>query len=177
MKLDKILNKADFEKILTGLVLEDGPVTVDSLAYADAKDKSIIGIEIHSGRNRIVRRIFESLGYDVKGLDRVMYAGLTKKNVERSKWRFLGEKEIRQLKYMNESKKGTNKIKEGGGASAKRAKARETKLTDAEIAEAIGEPTIPEKKVHPKKEDKIVKPRKFKTHSEKKKNQLNPGKK
>ncbi len=105
VKLDKVLQKAHFEKILKGLTLEDGPVTVDSLAYADTKDKSIIGIEIHSGRNRIVRRIFESLGYDVKGLDRVMYAGLTKKNVERSKWRYLSEKEIRLLKYMNASKK------------------------------------------------------------------------
>jgi 23S rRNA pseudouridine2605 synthase len=105
VKLDKLLTKNDFDKILKGLVLEDGPVKVDSLAYADAKDKSVIGIEIHSGRNRIVRRIFESLGYDVKGLDRVMYAGLTKKNVERGKWRYLSEKEIRLLKYLNSSKK------------------------------------------------------------------------
>lgn len=104
VKLDKILTKADFEKIITGIVLEDGPVIVDSLAYADSKDKSIIGIEIHSGRNRIVRRIFEHLKYDVKALDRVMYAGLTKKNVERGKWRYLSEKEIRLLKYMNASK-------------------------------------------------------------------------
>lgn len=104
VKLDKILTKGDFEKITNGLVLEDGKVVVDSLAYADAKDKSIIGIEIHSGRNRIVRRIFEHLGYDVKALDRVMYAGLTKKNVERGKWRYLSEKEIRLLKFMNESK-------------------------------------------------------------------------
>jgi 23S rRNA pseudouridine2605 synthase len=109
VKLDKILTKGDFEKILTGLILEDGKVLVDSLAYADSKDKSIIGIEIHSGRNRIVRRIFEHLGYDVKGLDRVMYAGLTKKNVERGKWRFLSEKEIRLLKYMNASKKKITK--------------------------------------------------------------------
>jgi 23S rRNA pseudouridine2605 synthase len=105
VKLDKVLAKGDFDKILKGLTLEDGVVNVDSLAYADSKDKSIIGIEIHSGRNRIVRRIFESLGYDVKGLDRVMYANLTKKNVERSKWRYLSEKEIRLLKYMNASKK------------------------------------------------------------------------
>lgn len=105
VKLDKELTKAHFEKILSGLTLEDGPVHVDSLAFADSKDRSIIGIEIHSGRNRIVRRIFESLGYDVKGLDRVMYAGLTKKNVERGKWRFLSEKEIRLLKYLNASKK------------------------------------------------------------------------
>ncbi|MBS1512728.1 MAG: rRNA pseudouridine synthase [Bacteroidetes bacterium] len=104
-KLDKPLAKADFDKIIKGLRLEDGIIHVDSLAYADAKDKSIIGIEIHSGRNRIVRRIFEHLGYDVKGLDRVMYANLTKKNVERGKWRYLSEKEIRLLKYMNASKK------------------------------------------------------------------------
>jgi len=105
VKLDKPLLKADFDKIVKGLKLEDGEINVDSLAYADSKDKSIIGIEIHSGRNRIVRRIFEHLGYDVKGLDRVMYANLTKKNVERSKWRYLSEKEIRLLKYMNASKK------------------------------------------------------------------------
>ena len=105
VKLDKPLTKTDFDKIVKGLKLEDGEINVDSLAYADSKDKSIIGIELHSGRNRIVRRIFEHLGYDVKGLDRVMYANLTKKNVERSKWRFLSEKEIRLLKYMNTSKK------------------------------------------------------------------------
>lgn len=105
VKLDKPLTKGDFDKILKGLLLEDGPIHVDSLAYADSKDRSVIGIEIHSGRNRIVRRIFEHLGYDVKGLDRVMYAGLTKKNVDRGKWRFLSEKEIRLLKYLNASKK------------------------------------------------------------------------
>lgn len=105
VRLDKNLTKADFDKILNGLKLEDGEVKADSLAYADAKDKSIIGIEIHSGRNRIVRRIFEHLGYDVKGLDRVMYATLTKKNVERGKWRFLSEKEVRLLKYLNASHK------------------------------------------------------------------------
>lgn len=105
VKLDKPLTKTHFDKIVDGLTLEDGKILIDSLAYADSKDKSIIGIELHSGRNRIVRRIFEHLGYDVKGLDRVMYANLTKKNVERSKWRYLSEKEIRLLKYMNSSKK------------------------------------------------------------------------
>lgn len=103
-KLDKPLTKADFDAILSGITLEDGPIHADSLAYADAQDKSVIGIEIHSGKNRIVRRIFEHLGYDVKGLDRVLYAGLTKKNVERGKWRFLTEKEIRLLKFMNSGK-------------------------------------------------------------------------
>ena len=103
-KLDKPLTKADFEKILAGIKLEDGEIFADALAYADPKDKSVIGIELHSGRNRIVRRIFEHLGYDVKGLDRVMYANLTKKNVERGKWRYLNEKEVRLLKYMNKGK-------------------------------------------------------------------------
>ena len=100
-RLDKPLSKNDFEKISKGLKLEDGFIQPDALGYVDPKDKSIVGIEIHSGKNRIVRRIFESLGYEVKGLDRVMYANLTKKNVERGKWRFLSEKEIRQLKFIN----------------------------------------------------------------------------
>ncbi len=117
-KLDKPLTKNDFEKILNGLKLEDGEIFADALAYADPKDKSVIGIELHSGRNRIVRRIFEHLGYDVKGLDRVMYANLTKKKVERGKWRYLSEKEIRLLKYMNKQK-------------SIRTASRENKSTDA----------------------------------------------
>ena len=103
VRLDKPLIKKDFETIQAGITLEDGFIQPDSLAYADPKDKTIIGIEIHSGRNRIVRRIFEHLGYDVRNLDRVMYAQLTKKNVERGKWRFLTEKEVRLLKFMNAS--------------------------------------------------------------------------
>lgn len=101
--LDKPVAKKDLESILEGVVLEDGPVKADAAGYADAHNKHIVGIEIHSGRNRIVRRIFEHLGYDVKGLDRVMFANLTKKNVERGKWRFLNEKEVRLLKFMNKS--------------------------------------------------------------------------
>ncbi|MFN6373986.1 MAG: pseudouridine synthase [Chitinophagia bacterium] len=103
VKLDKPLGKLDFEKILQGLNLEDGFVRADALAYSDPKDKSVVGIELHSGRNRIVRRMFEYLGYDVRNLDRVMFGNLTKKNVERGKWRFLNEKEIRLLKFMNSS--------------------------------------------------------------------------
>jgi 23S rRNA pseudouridine2605 synthase len=101
--LDKPVVKKDIESILSGIVLEDGPVKADAAGYADAHNKHVVGIEIHSGRNRIVRRIFEHLGYDVKGLDRVMFANLTKKNVERGKWRFLNEKEVRLLKFMNNS--------------------------------------------------------------------------
>jgi len=103
VRLDRNLSKGDFDKLADGVTLEDGFVAPDAIAYADSKDKSIIGIEIHSGRNRIVRRMFEHLKYDVKGLDRVMYAGLTKKNVQRGKWRFLNEKELRLLKFMNQS--------------------------------------------------------------------------
>ena len=101
--LDKPVTKKDLESILEGVTLEDGFVKADAAGYTDPKDKHVIGIEIHSGRNRIVRRIFEHLGYDVKGLDRVMFANLTKKNVERGKFRFLQEKEVRLLKFMNQS--------------------------------------------------------------------------
>ena len=102
--LDKPLSKAHFDEILKGVPLEDGIANVDTLAYTDNADKTQIGIEIHSGRNRIVRRIFEHYGYDVKNLDRVVFAGLTKKNVERGKWRFLSEKEVRDLKYFGKGK-------------------------------------------------------------------------
>lgn len=102
--LDKPLAKKHFDEILKGVPLEDGVAHVDSLAFTDNKDLTQIGIEIHSGRNRIVRRIFEHYGYDVKNLDRVMFAGLTKKNVERGKWRFLSEKEVRDLKYFKKGK-------------------------------------------------------------------------
>lgn len=103
--LDKPLKPTDFEAILKGITLEDGLIQIDVLAYTNPEDKKEIGIEIHSGRNRIVRRIFEHLGYEVKGLDRVMFAGLTKKNVNRGKWRYLNEKEIRELKYFGKGKK------------------------------------------------------------------------
>jgi 23S rRNA pseudouridine2605 synthase len=102
--LNKPLEKKDFDQVLKGVQLEDGVASVDALAYADVKDKTILGVEIHSGRNRIVRRIFEALGYDVKNLDRVIFAGLTKKNIERGKWRFLTEKEVRDLKYFGKGK-------------------------------------------------------------------------
>ena len=102
--LNRPLEKADFDKILAGVTLDDGPASVDVLAYADVKDKTQVGVEIHSGRNRIVRRIFEKVGYDVRGLDRVVFAGLTKKNVDRGKWRFLTEKEVRDLKHFGKGK-------------------------------------------------------------------------
>ena len=101
--LDRPVAKKDLEAVLAGVTLEDGFVAADACGYANAKDKNVVGIEIHSGRNRIVRRIFEHLGYDVRGLDRVMFANLTKKNVDRGKFRFLQEKEVRLLKFMNKS--------------------------------------------------------------------------
>lgn len=105
VKLDKEVTKADMEQIAAGITLEDGPIQADAIGYTALPDKSVVGIEIHSGRNRIVRRIFEHLGYDVRNLDRVYFAGLTKKNVPRGKWRMLDDKEIRLLKYFNKGKK------------------------------------------------------------------------
>ncbi len=103
VKLDKTVTKQQLDTIAGGIQLDDGFIQPDAVAYADAKDRSVIGIEIHSGRNRIVRRIFEKLGFKVKNLDRVMYGIFTKKNVDRGKWRFLSEKEIRLLKHLNTS--------------------------------------------------------------------------
>jgi 23S rRNA pseudouridine2605 synthase len=111
VRLDRPLLKKDMDEIAKGITLEDGFIRPDAIAYADPKDKRVIGIEIHSGKNRIVRRIFEQLEYKVANLDRVMFAGLTKKNVERNKWRYLTEKEVRALKYFGASKK-TNKKKD-----------------------------------------------------------------
>ena len=101
--LDKPVTKADMESIAVGVELEDGFIAADAVSYLSNTSKNVIGIEIHSGRNRIVRRIFEHLGYDVRHLDRVMFANLTKKNVDRGKWRFLAEKEVRTLKFLNKS--------------------------------------------------------------------------
>ena len=95
--LDKNVSAADMHQIAEGIELEDGPIKADAIEYADEKDKKQVGIEIHSGRNRIVRRIFEHLGYKVMKLDRVYFAGLTKKNVRRGDWRFLTEAEVNML--------------------------------------------------------------------------------
>jgi 23S rRNA pseudouridine2605 synthase len=102
--LDRPLDKADFDKILAGVQLEDGMASIDSLVYTDVGDRRQLGVELHSGRNRIVRRIFEALHYDVRNLDRVVFAGLTKKNVTRGKWRFLTEREVRDLKHFGKGK-------------------------------------------------------------------------
>ncbi len=96
--LDKNVTLADMKKIAEGIMLEDGEIHADAIEYASPTDKKQVGIEIHSGRNRIVRRIFESLGYRVIKLDRVFFAGLTKKNVRRGDWRFLTEKEVNMLR-------------------------------------------------------------------------------
>lgn len=96
--LDKKVTAHDMQQIATGITLEDGEMHADAIEYASATDKSQVGIEIHSGKNRIVRRIFESLGYRVVKLDRVLFAGLTKKNLRRGDWRFLTEKEVDMLR-------------------------------------------------------------------------------
>jgi 23S rRNA pseudouridine2605 synthase len=97
--LDKALDESDKEKILVdGLELSDGVIKADELEYIDAEDHRKLGIEIHSGKNRIVRRIFESMGYTVKALDRVYFAGLTKKGLKKGEWRYLSEGEINVLR-------------------------------------------------------------------------------
>ena len=96
--LDKNITAHDLQQIRDGITLDDGEIKADAVDYADERDKSQVGIEIHSGKNRIVRRIFESLGYRVTKLDRVQFAGLTKKNLRRGDWRFLTEKEVDMLR-------------------------------------------------------------------------------
>ena len=98
VSLDSKLRQEDFDKILSGIELSDGMIAADELEYIEADDHRKLGIEIHSGKNRIVRRIFESLGYEVKALDRVYFAGLTKKGLKRGEWRFLTEGETNLLK-------------------------------------------------------------------------------
>ena len=95
--LDKNLTAADMKQIAEGITLEDGDIKADAISYASDTDRKQVGIEIHSGKNRIVRRIFESLGYRVCKLDRVMFAGLTKKGIKRGDWRFLTEQEVAML--------------------------------------------------------------------------------
>lgn len=98
--LDKKLRKDDFNKIAEGgVVLEDGIAEVDEIAYPNPKNLAEVGVQIHTGKNRFIRRLFESLGYEVEKLDRVFFAGLTKKDLPRGKWRFLTEDEVRNLKY------------------------------------------------------------------------------
>lgn len=95
---DQNVTAADIHHIAEGVTLEDGEIKADAVEYASETDKKQVGIEIHSGKNRIVRRIFESLGYHVVKLDRVYFAGLTKKNVRRGDWRYLTEREVEMLR-------------------------------------------------------------------------------
>lgn len=99
IELSKNLSQGDFNKIQFGMELEDGFIKPDDISYVQGGSKSEIGIQIHSGKNRIVRRIFESLGYEVLKLDRVVYANLTKKDLPRGRWRYLEERELIQLKH------------------------------------------------------------------------------
>ena len=96
--LDKPLAKNDFQKIIDGVELEDGLIEVDEVAYTDANDKKQVGVQIHSGKNRVIRRLFQSIGYEVIKLDRVVFGLLTKKDLPRGKWRFLTSLEVNKLK-------------------------------------------------------------------------------
>jgi 23S rRNA pseudouridine2605 synthase len=96
--LDRNVTAYDLQQIAQGIMLDDGEIKADEVQYADPNDKKQVGIEIHSGKNRIVRRIFESLGYKVTKLDRVQFAGLTKKNLRRGDWRYLTEEEVDRLR-------------------------------------------------------------------------------
>jgi len=96
--LDHPFTKNDLFRLTEGIELDGETIVADAVSYADPEDKSQIGIELHSGQNRVIRRMFETLGYRVKKLDRVYFAGLTKKNVQRGKWRFLTDKEVSMLK-------------------------------------------------------------------------------
>ena len=104
--LDKPLEREHFDKLIDGVELEDGPMNVDEIAYVDPKDHTMIGVEIHSGKNRVIHRMFESLGYKLKKLDRVVYAGLDKGGLRRGKWRFLKFNEVQMvlntIKYHDE---------------------------------------------------------------------------
>jgi len=98
--LDKSLTKGDMEKIATGFELDDGFIRVDEISNVEGQSKKEVGVKLHSGKNRVVRRIFESLGYKVVRLDRVMFAGLTKKDIPRGKWRRLTDEEVQFLKML-----------------------------------------------------------------------------
>ena len=100
VELNKSLSQGDMNKILFGIELEDGVIKPDAVSYVAGGSKKEVGIQIHSGKNRVVRRIFESLGYEVVKLDRVVYSNLTKKDLPRGRWRYLEEKEIIQLKHL-----------------------------------------------------------------------------
>lgn len=97
VSLDKSLTRVDMDALATGFELEDGEIHADAISYVDEK-KTEIGIEIHSGKNRIVRRMFEHLGYKVMKLDRVYFAGLTKQRLKRGEWRFLNPREVQMLR-------------------------------------------------------------------------------
>ena len=100
VSLDRKLTYPDLQKIAEGVKLEDGPAPVDGISYVQGQPKTEIGIELHIGKNRIVRRIFESLNYKVVRLDRVYFAGLTKKNLKRGDWRILTKQEVEALKMI-----------------------------------------------------------------------------
>lgn len=109
VSLDKNFTSKHFKSMVEGVTLEDGAIKPDDLAYPDEEERRELGIEIHSGANRVVRRMFEHFGYEVVHLDRMLYADLTKKDLPRGKWRFLNKTEVIRLKYLNKPKIGEEK--------------------------------------------------------------------
>ncbi len=104
-ELDNEISMEEMEKIADGVELEDGFIKVDDIAYSDPRSRNKVGVAIHSGKNRIVRRIFEHMGFQVKYLDRIVFAGLTKRDLPRGTWRFLTEEEVLKLKNLNNPNK------------------------------------------------------------------------
>lgn len=104
VRLNKAVTETDMEKLAAGVDLEDGFMQLDQIAYVHESTPDEVGVVIHSGKNRIVRRLFEHIGYEILKLDRVSFAGFTKKDTPRGKWRFLKEEEVRNLKYFNKVK-------------------------------------------------------------------------
>jgi len=126
VKLDKGFKEEDLNRLVIGIELEDGMIKTDKVSYLDQDNKTMLGVEIHSGRNRIIRRIFEHLGYEVIKLDRVSFAGLTKKKLPRGRWRFLTPKEVSFLKmeksyHKDPKQRGRAILKTGKSGSGKRA--------------------------------------------------------
>ena len=148
--LNEPLSKADFSAIAKGVMLEDGLTEVDEISYVDEDNRREVGIQLHSGKNRIVRRIFEHFGYEVAKLDRVLFAELTKKDLRRGQWRFLTEQEISFLK-MNAGRKATEKKSEG--KSSKKAVFTPEQLEEAEYLAKAEEAPVKKRATRKKTEE------------------------
>jgi 23S rRNA pseudouridine2605 synthase len=149
VKLNEPLRDEHFAQLKKGITLDDGPVTLDEVAFPDSKDHTEVGVSLHSGRNRIVRRMFEHLGYEVVKLDRVVYAGLTKKDLPRGKWRLLSAEEVRLLKHFRKPPAPAGDKEAGKAAGkpvAKPAADRAGKAAGKPIAKPAAKPAPPKRR-------------------------------